>query len=140
PSACRSITTPSGATLAVQLTGVDVAAQGSLGDAWVSNFCLGGWHVDAAVTRFTAGTQTLPTTALSVSGVTVQVVGGSAPVNSTTYPVTLTADAAATRIFTSTASSGSGTFVLTPQLRLVVPADTYAASYAASVTLTLAAG
>ena len=137
---CGTITTPGGAAFSVALTGLDTAADGQLGDVWVTSSCAGGWHVDAAASALADGAHALPGDALAVTAVTVRVVGGLAPTNNVAYPVVLVADAAPVRLFAATGSSGVGGFVLEPQLRLSVPADAYAGSYAGRLTLTLAAG
>jgi hypothetical protein len=140
PQGCRVLISPASASLAVELTGQDSWADGTLGASRVANGCGGGWHVDASTTRFTSGGRALPADALRVTGVAVQVLIGVAPSNDLIYPVLVVADAAPARVFRATGTSGIGVFDLTPGVRLLVPADAYAGGYSGSVTLTMAAG
>ena len=137
---CQLFTAASSASLPVQLTGGDVTATGTLADLSVTSGCATGWHLDAATTQFVAGQRTLPTNALQVTGVAVQVASGTAPTNGVTYPVALVGGGGTSRIFAAANGTGVGNFVLTPKVNLTVPAATYAGQYAATITLTLSAG
>jgi hypothetical protein len=141
PAACGVLITPASASLSLQLTGADASVEGTLGTSRAGAVCGGGgWRVDASTTSFTSGARSLPADALRVTGVDVDVLLGAAPNNNLTYPVTIVAGAAPTRIFRASGSSGVGLFDLTPGVRLFVPADAYAGSYSGEVTLTLVAG
>jgi hypothetical protein len=140
PLPCGMLITPASASLALKLTGANASVDGTLGTSRADAGCSGGWRVDASTTGFTSGTRALPADALRVTGVGVEVIWGTTPINDLAYPVTLVAGAAPARIFRATGSSGRGVFDLTPSVRLTVPAETYAGSYSGGVTLTLVTG
>ncbi len=98
-----------------------------------------GWNVQAASTTLTSSGKTLP--ALQVTGVARGNCTGTGcvnPTNSITWPVTL--GATATRIYNAAAKTGKGTVVLTPTYQVSYPANVFAGTYSATVTLTGATG
>jgi len=102
-----------------------------------------GWHLEVTSTTFTNGTQTLPTTALSITGVTTACDGTTCtdPNNGNAYSLTVPADATAptaVEFFDAALSTGMGDFTVTPTFSLSVPATTYAGTYNSTVTLTVA--
>ena len=102
-----------------------------------------GWHLEVTSTTFTDGTNTLPTTALSITGVTSACDGTTCtdPTNGNTYAITVPADTvapAAVEFFDAAVDTGLGDFTITPTFSLAVPATTYAGTYNSTVTLTVA--
>ena len=81
-----------------------------------------GWHLEVTSTSFSNGTQTLPTTALSITGVTSACDGTTCtdPTNGNTYPLTVPAGAtapAAVEFFDAAVNTGLGDFTVTPTFR-----------------------
>lgn len=102
-----------------------------------------GWHLEVTSTTFSNGSQTLPTTALTITGVTTTCDGTSCtdPTNGNSYAITVPADTVAptaVEFFDAAVDTGLGDFTVTPNLSLAVPATTYAGTYNSTVTLTIA--
>lgn len=103
-----------------------------------------GWQLEVTSTTFTDGSHTLPTTALSITGVTSGCDGTTCtdPTNSITYTSFIvpadTAPPTAIQFFNAAAGTGLGDFTITPTFALAVPATTYAGNYSSTVTLTIA--
>lgn len=102
-----------------------------------------GWHLEVTSTTFTDGSNTLPNTALSITGVTTTCDGTTCtdPTNSHTYSIGVPADTVAptaVEFFDAAAGTGLGDFTVTPTFSLAVPATTYAGTYNSTVTLTIA--
>lgn len=102
-----------------------------------------GWHLEVTSTTFTDGSHTLPTTALTITGVTSACDGTACtdPTNGNTYAITVPADTVAptaTEFFEAATATGLGDFTITPTFSLSVPATTYAGAYTSTVTLTVA--
>ena len=102
-----------------------------------------GWHLDVTSTTFTDGSHTLPTTAITITGVTSACDGTACtdPTNGNTYAITVPADTVAptaVEFFEATTATGLGDFTITPTFSLSVPATTYAGTYNSTVTLTIA--
>ncbi|MBK8902314.1 MAG: WxL domain-containing protein [Anaerolineaceae bacterium] len=102
-----------------------------------------GWQLEVTSTTFTNGTQTLPTTALSITDVISACDGTTCtdPTNGYLYPLTVPADAtapSAVAFFDAALNTGLGDFTITPTFSLAVPATTYAGTYNSTITLTVA--
>lgn len=102
-----------------------------------------GWHLEVTSTTFTDGGNTLPTTAMSITGVASACDGTTCtdPTNGNSYSITVPADATAptaVEFFDAAAGTGLGDFTITPTFSLAVPATTYAGTYNSTVTLTVA--
>lgn len=102
-----------------------------------------GWHLEVTSTTFTDGSNTLPNTALTITGVTSACDGTTCtdPTNGNSYAITVPADTVAptaVEFFDSAANTGLGDFTITPTFALAVPATTYAGTYNSTVTLTVA--
>ncbi len=102
-----------------------------------------GWHLEVTSTTFTDGSHTLPTTAMTITGVTSACDGTACtdPTNGNTYAITVPADTVAptaVEFFEATTATGLGDFTITPTFSLSVPATTYAGTYNSTVTLTIA--
>jgi putative surface cell wall-binding protein len=106
-----------------------------------------GWNSTITSTTFNDGAgHTLATTASSMTGVSSScVVGGTCtnPTNAITYPLTVPAAAsapAAVKLFNSAANTGMGRFTVTPTIAVSIPGNSYAGSYASTVTFAVATG
>ena len=144
-----TITTPGTINLSATLDGSDQVVVGALGSNRVKDPSgLGqGWQVQISGTTFTTGGATphnLAADALSVTGVSATKVAGKTPTNSVSYgsgiTVPLGASPTPVKIYNATSDTGMGTFDLTPNVTLTVPADAYAGSYASNITLSVIAG
>jgi len=101
-----------------------------------------GWNVTITSTTFTAGSDTLATTATSITGVTSACVAGTCtnPTNAIGYPLTVPAGSTAptaVKLFNAAAATGLGDFTLTPTFSLAIPANTYAGSYSSTMTFSI---
>jgi hypothetical protein len=105
-----------------------------------------GWNLTITSTQFTTGSQTLATSASTVTGVTNTCVGGStctAASNVIGYPVTVPAAATpptAVKFFNADAGTGAGKFTNTPTISVAVPANTHAGVYTSTLTLAAVSG
>lgn len=108
-----------------------------------------GWNTTITSTQFSTGgatPRTLSTTASSITGVTSACEANTTctnPNNSTTYPLTVPAAATAptaVKFSNAAAASGMGKFALTPTVGVSIPANTYAGSYASTLTLASVSG
>jgi hypothetical protein len=142
------VAAPSATGFSVSLTGADVTSNSTqtfdVGDATGSG---AGWNITATSTTFTAGSRTLPTTAVTVQSVpTVACDAGASctvATNSVSYPYSLPAGGTAptaTKIFSSAANTGLGNQTVTLVFRLSVPANAFAGSYSSTWTYTLVSG
>lgn len=130
---CVELTAPSSAAFTATLTGDDQVVTFGLGTLDVRVTCTKAWHLDVATTQLAAGAHALPTDALSVVSV-----GGAPAGNSVTYPVAVLAGGAPVRLLSFVDAKGS--FSLAPTAAIRLPADAYIGDYAATLTLTAAAG
>ena len=113
----------------------------------LNNATTQGWHVVITSTQLTTGSApyyTLPTTASSVTDVTAVCQSGScnAPQNQITYPVVVPAGnpAPSPVTFYNSAgnNTGTGTFIVTATIQVVVPGNAYAGTYSSTITVTMA--
>lgn len=107
----------------------------------------GGWNLTITTTTFTTGTHSLPTTASNVSTApTVVCTSGSTctnPTNGVTYPLGVPAGATAptpVKLFNAAANTGMGNFTITPTVTVSIPANTFAGSYASTVSVAMVSG
>jgi hypothetical protein len=105
-----------------------------------------GWNLTITSTQFkTATSNTLPTTASTITGVNVTCPGGGCtnPTNSINPPVAVPAAAVAptaVKFYNAANNTGKGTFTVTPTVQVTVPANTFIGSYASTITLAVVAG
>jgi hypothetical protein len=152
-----TVTPPATGTFADNLNGLDQSATYSLSvpisytsNANNKNATLG-WHLTATSTTLKGnGTaRTLSTTASKVTAIADP--AGCTLANCTdatnsatiTYPITIpaaTAAPAAATVFWATAGSGAGGNTLTMQVSVAIPANTYADTYASTMTLAVIEG
>jgi hypothetical protein len=111
-----------------------------------------GWNLTITSTQFTSGAHTLPTTASTITGTTgVCTAGGAAGVNCMQAPLTNTVVTSvglpsgagpptAVKFFGILAAAASGVYTITPTISVVIPAVTFLATYASTVTLTIVSG
>jgi hypothetical protein len=142
------VSSPSTAGFADTLNGVDQTVTTTqsfdVGDATGSGT---GWNITATSTTFTAGSHTLPTSAVTVqSAPSVACDAGAtctAATNSVAFPYTLPAAATAptaTKIYNAAANTGLGNQTATATMRLAIPANTFAGSYGSTWTYSLVSG
>jgi len=65
------------------------------------------------------------------------------PTNSIGYPVTIPAAAAPpapVKFYNAAATTGTGTFNITPKLRISLPANSYAGAYTSTLTFAITSG
>jgi hypothetical protein len=128
----------------VTLDGTNKVASVSLGTSRVKDASGAGqgWKLQMSGTTFArADGKALPADALSVTSVGVAKVAGKDPRNSvsSTVAVPLGNGVAPATVFYADVGTGMGTFDLTPNLSLSVPAETYAGTYSSNLTITLVA-
>jgi hypothetical protein len=107
-----------------------------------------GWNLTITSTQFTTGgatPHTLAANASTISGVTSTCASGTCtnPTNAVTYPVGVPAAATAptaVKFFNAAASSGMGSFTVTPTVGVFVPSTTFAGSYSSTLTLSIVSG
>lgn len=136
-----------GPTFSATLDGTDQTATSSFNVDVVDATGTGsGWKLQIAMDQFAtadAEPHTLPLDATSVTNVTAASSGTStAPVNSVTYPLVVPAGASATpaTLFSADANTGMGSFTLTPDLSVSIPANSYAGTYTSTITLSIVSG
>jgi hypothetical protein len=108
-----------------------------------------GWNLTVTSTQFTSGSNTLAANASAISTAptsacatgTCTATGGG----SLTYPVAVPAGVGpptAVKFFSTTGTSGGGMgqFTITPSISVFVPGNSYAGSYASTVTLAAVTG
>jgi hypothetical protein len=105
-----------------------------------------GWNLQITSTLFDSGSHTLADTALTILGVSALCNVGQCtnPTNSVgdVYPFSVPAAAVAPgpgKFFNAAVDTGLGSFTVTPQFQIAIPADTYIGDYVSTVTITLAA-
>ncbi|HEY8311332.1 MAG TPA: IPT/TIG domain-containing protein, partial [Gemmatimonadaceae bacterium] len=98
-----------------------------------------GWNLQATIGVLTdAASDTIPATDHTIQSVAVTGVTGTAPTNGISYPLAI--PIASGKIFNAAVNTGTGQATTTFTTRLVVPADTAAGTYTATLTVTIAAG
>ncbi len=107
-----------------------------------------GWNLAITSTQYDSGVPkhyTLPTSASQVTAVsstcTIQVCTN--PTNAITYPVGVPAAStapAAVKFFNAAIATGMGSFTATPTITVTIPANSYAASYTSTLTISITSG
>ncbi len=105
-----------------------------------------GWNLTITSTQFSTGTRTLAINASTVTGVTSACANGGVcanPTNSVTYPVNVPAGSSPptpNKFYNAASATGVGTFTVTPTIAVFVPQNSYAGSYASTLTVAIASG
>jgi hypothetical protein len=105
-----------------------------------------GWNLTITSTQFkTATANTLATSASTITGVAVACPGGGCvnPTNSLTPPIAVPAAAvapAAVKFYNAANHTGTGALTITPTVQVAVPANSFAGTYASTITLAVVAG
>lgn len=105
-----------------------------------------GWNLTVTSTTFTTGTHTLATGASSIASVASACVAGgtcSNPTNAIAYPLTIPAGATAptaVKLFNAAATTGLGRFTITPSINVSIPGNSFAGSYASTLTIAAVSG
>jgi len=123
-------------TYTLPLTAVDTTGSGA------------GWNLTVTSTQFTTGGGTphlLAANASTITGATSVCASGTCtnPTNAVTYPVVVPAGATpptAVKFFNAAASTGLGSFTVTPTVGVFVPATTFAGSYSSTLTVSIVSG
>ena len=143
-----SVTGSSSPTFALTLNGVDQTTSYTLPlvvtDATGSG---NGWNLTITSTTFVSGSNTFPTTASTITGVTSGCASGSTcllPTNSVSdsnlaVPAGTTAPSAV-KFYNATSSTGRGTIDVNATVQVAVPANVLAGSYASTLTVASVSG
>jgi hypothetical protein len=105
-----------------------------------------GWNLTVTSTTFNTGTHTLTTGASSIASVASACVGGGTCTNATnaiTYPLTIPAGSTAptaVKLFNAAATTGLGRFTITPSINVSIPGNSFAGSYASTLTIAAVSG
>jgi hypothetical protein len=105
-----------------------------------------GWNISITSTTLTSGSNTLPTTASTITSVTGSCTSsGTCSSNSLTntissFPITLPAGTTAVKFFGTAAGTGQGAYTITPTFLVTIPATANPGSYTSTITLTAAVG
>lgn len=103
-----------------------------------------GWHVTMVVAPFRSETgQDLPPGQLTVFGLEVDRVAGTAPASVERFPFSFDSDVprgAPWTLLSAARGSGMGTFRLKPTLTIRIPGGPFTERYATNVTLSIASG
>ena len=105
-----------------------------------------GWDATITSTQFTSGSHKLPTTASTVTEVSETCANGgicTEPTGSIAYPVVVPAGAGpptAVDFVEAAASTGIGTFTVTPTVSVTVPQNSYTGTYISTLTIAIVSG
>jgi hypothetical protein len=149
-SGVRTLATSAAPTFSAVLNGIDQTKTYTIPmtvtDTTATN---AGWDLTITSTQFTTGggtPHTLATTASTVTAATAACLAGSSctsPTSSITYSLNVPAGSTPptpVKLFNAATSSGLGHNTVTPTITVAVPANTYAGSYASTLTLAVASG
>ena len=141
--ALLSITTEDNVTLAgVTLDSSDKSTTGSLDTLTAENDAADGWHIIVSSTDFTKTgdvSKTISATGFDISSVpTVTTISGDDVNKPTAYQGCLAG--AGLKLLSAEPGDGIGMYEVTPELSLGIPAETYAGTYTATITETIATG
>jgi hypothetical protein len=146
-AASLSLSHGSTATISDTLDGTDQAVNYTLPLTLADARGTGtGWNLTVTSTTFTTGSHTLATTASSIASVSSACVAGGTCTNATNsiaYPLTIPAAAtapAAVKLFNSAATTGLGRFTITPSINVTIPGNSFAGSYASTLTIAAVSG
>jgi hypothetical protein len=142
------VSAPASTGFSVSLTGKDVVATATttfdVGDATGAGT---GWNITATSTSFTAGSHSLPTSAVTVLSLpTVASDTGATcttATNGISYPYTLPAGTTAptaTKLSSAAANTGLGNQTVSVGFQLAVSANAYAGNYTSTWTYSLVSG
>jgi Concanavalin A-like lectin/glucanases superfamily/Fibronectin type III domain len=145
---CLSMTAPSTASFTLlTLNGLNQTKTVAVPFEVTDNTGGNGWSIAATSTTFKSGSNTLPTTATTVTSAPSSACAGgftcTAPTNSVSYPYTLPAAATApteTKLVNAQVGSGTGHQTITPTFSLAAPAAAHAGAYTSTWTFTLSSG
>jgi hypothetical protein len=104
-----------------------------------------GWNTTITSTTITAGSQSLPTTASNVTGVTSTCAGTTCTpaANAITYPLAVpaaTTAPAAVKLFNAATDTGLSKLTITPTVLVSVPGNAHTGSYTSTITLAVVSG
>lgn len=103
----------------------------------------GGWNVTVSSTDFTsAGSDTIAVSNLQIRLLdsNISLVSGSPSLPTSTQSTFASLSGTPLKIAAAAAGDGDGVYDLTPDFQLTVPAQTFAGSYTATVTIAINAG
>ena len=143
-AAALSITTAAITFPEVTLDGSDQTVDGST-SAWRADAAgeSGGWNVTVSSTDFTNGeSQTIAVSNFRIRLLDANIVRVSGDVNGPVSTQTTFTALSGTplKIASAAVGDGNGVYDLTPDFRLSVPAESYAGSYTATVTVDITSG
>jgi hypothetical protein len=142
-------------------TAVAATAVALTGDDQTTNYSLplsvndprgngAGWNMTISATQFTgtnSNSNTLPSTAQYISSAPTAVCASNsgnghctAPTNSVSYTSPLTITTTAQKFYDAAVSSGLGKFTVTTVVNISIPANTYADTYASTVSVAIVSG
>ena len=107
-----------------------------------------GWNLTITSTTLTSGSDTLPTTASQITGISATcTTAGTCSSNSVTSgvatPVAIpaaTTAPTAVKFFNAAASSGSGVYTVTPTITVTIPGSAKTGTYTSTYTLAVVSG
>lgn len=105
-----------------------------------------GWNVTLTSTTLTTGTASLSTSATRVTAATATCANGGicvAPVNGTSYPVTVPAAViapAAVKVASLAANGAQGAFSMSLSLSVAVPQNSFTGTYSSTLIVALVSG
>jgi len=150
-----TFTPPATGSFAVTLDGNDKVGTYSLAipvsytSTSGNQFATNGWHITATSTTL-KGTSTLKTLATTASRITgfpanpvCTIPTCSLPANTVAYPLTIPAAAVAPApitVYSTGANTGAGGNIVTMQVNVAVPANTFADTYKSTMTLAIIEG
>ncbi len=106
-----------------------------------------GWNATVTSTQFAgSGSHALPTTASTITAVSDSCPNGGLctnPTNSIAYPAAVpagTTPPTAVKFFNAAATTGIGTFTVTPTVSVAVPQNSYTGTYTSTLTISIVSG
>ncbi len=137
-----TISNPSLATIsAVTLEGTSQSSTGSLGDiSIVDNRGLGtGWSATVSVSDFTCclNTHTIAVSYLNLNPGSLRVISGKADGVKPGEAHVFSGTSDSATLMAALPASGMGSYAVNPTITLSIPADAYAGTYTATVTVTI---
>jgi len=127
-----------------QLTGGSATIQGTTTDWVVDDLSdLGaGWHLTVAATDIVNGTHLIPVgnLAMRLLNTDISVLSGNTPPAVVPLFANFTSLGSAQTFASAGVGEGMGSYSLSPTFQLFLPADAYAGTYSATVTVTIVDG
>jgi hypothetical protein len=107
-----------------------------------------GWNLTITSTTLTSGSNTIPTTASQITGITASCTTAgtcsqASVTSGTTLPVTVpaaTTAPTAVKFFSAAATYGSGVYTVTPTIAVTIPGSTKLGTYTSTYTLAIVSG